>query len=76
MSDFQWDDYGEIIRPEDFTLVDSAVPHAEHVGALNRRESVEMGGQMMPSIDADADIPTKCISYVSKLEVRRRRTCL
>ncbi|VDP06542.1 unnamed protein product [Soboliphyme baturini] len=63
----KWDDYGEIIHPEDYMIVDTALPMADI-----KRERDPFEGDTAPQASPEmgvVEVPTKCIRYVQKLEV-------
>uniref|UniRef100_A0A915IT43 Cleavage and polyadenylation specificity factor subunit 2 n=1 Tax=Romanomermis culicivorax TaxID=13658 RepID=A0A915IT43_ROMCU len=69
----KWDDYGEIINPEDYTIAEMPVPSA--AGIKSERELNESlsgksvdGPSMTNNEVSTVDVPTKCIKYVQKLE--------
>ncbi|VDK54435.1 unnamed protein product [Anisakis simplex] len=69
----RWDDYGEIIRPEEYMIADNTatVPHlpAERTADTNTPESpASENGQTVPHYE-EREWPTKCISQITKIEV-------
>jgi len=74
---FKWDDYGEIIRPEEYIIADAVVPQMDKVGkAIGVLTKEEEGGfadeddepmPLMPLVMEEW--PTKCISEIRKIEV-------
>lgn len=63
----RWDDYGEIIRPEEYTVADSAM-----VSLIETRPDSSMddkdGIQIIPVYE-EKEWPTKCISQITRMEV-------
>uniref|UniRef100_A0A915AJI3 Cleavage and polyadenylation specificity factor subunit 2 n=2 Tax=Parascaris univalens TaxID=6257 RepID=A0A915AJI3_PARUN len=67
----RWDDYGEIIRPEEYMIVDSSVvPHitTERVAETIPGTLHSENGQTVPHYE-EREWPTKCISQITKMEV-------
>ncbi|KHN82608.1 putative cleavage and polyadenylation specificity factor subunit 2 [Toxocara canis] len=67
----RWDDYGEIIRPEEYMIADtSIVPHTttERVSETVPGTPGSENGQTVPHFE-EREWPTKCISQITKMEV-------
>ncbi|MBN3325443.1 CPSF2 factor, partial [Atractosteus spatula] len=65
----KWDEYGEIIRPEDFLVPELQATEEEK----NKLESGMTNGE--EPMDQDlSDVPTKCISSTETLEIKARIT--
>ncbi|KAH7697660.1 hypothetical protein AAVH_35256 [Aphelenchoides avenae] len=63
----KWDDYGEIIRPEEYMIADAMVPQVKDEDDADRKqEADEPDGQIIPSIE---EWPTKCVRDFTKIEI-------
>ncbi|PAV88691.1 hypothetical protein WR25_20133 isoform C [Diploscapter pachys] len=59
----KWDDYGEIIRPNEYKTEDTI---AQIETVEYKRESTDDGEQIMI---VEEKVPTKCVRYVQKMEI-------
>lgn len=65
----KWDEYGEIIRPEEYTIADtSVVPQISDRRSEGDPNSQTDDGQVVPLYE-EREWPTKCISQITKMEV-------
>ncbi|KAI1724503.1 metallo-beta-lactamase superfamily domain-containing protein [Ditylenchus destructor] len=64
----RWDDYGEIIRPEEYIIADAVVPQVEKEPEV--KEELDENGETTKSAGGTAEEwPTKCVNYQGKFEV-------
>lgn len=60
----KWDDYGEIIRPEDYMIIEAPLP-----GSDVKKEETDSGSVEICHPEVGTEFPTKCIRYLQSLEV-------
>ncbi|CAI4229272.1 unnamed protein product [Auanema sp. JU1783] len=63
----KWDDYGEIIRPEEYMTADSIVPQTDGSNAEEKPLGQTEETAVAPA--PTEDWPTKCVRYNQKVEV-------
>ncbi|KAI1716258.1 metallo-beta-lactamase superfamily domain-containing protein [Ditylenchus destructor] len=64
----RWDDYGEIIRPEEYIIADAVVPQVDKEPEV--KEELDENGESSKSASGTAEEwPTKCVNYQGKFEV-------
>jgi cleavage and polyadenylation specificity factor subunit 2 len=66
----RWDDYGEIIRPEDYMIIDSTPAEEEPVDVVRNRGAPvrkQSGGE--ETAQDLSEIPTKCISVKQRVDI-------
>ncbi|XP_041721216.1 cleavage and polyadenylation specificity factor subunit 2 isoform X2 [Coregonus clupeaformis] len=66
----KWDEYGEIIRPEDFLVPELQATEEEK----NKLESGMAKGDEPMDQDSSSKVPTKCTSTTENLEIKARVT--
>ncbi|CAB1339891.1 unnamed protein product [Coregonus sp. 'balchen'] len=66
----KWDEYGEIIRPEDFLVPELQATEEEK----NKLESGMANGDEPMDQDSSSKVPTKCTSTTENLEIKARVT--
>ncbi|NP_001134023.1 cleavage and polyadenylation specificity factor subunit 2 [Salmo salar] len=66
----KWDEYGEIIRPEDFLVPELQATEEEK----NKLESCMAKGDEPMDQDSSSKVPTKCTSTTENLEIKARVT--
>ncbi|CDQ66128.1 unnamed protein product [Oncorhynchus mykiss] len=66
----KWDEYGEIIRPEDFLVPELQATEEEK----NKLESGMAKGDEPMDQDLSSKVPTKCTSTTENLEIKARVT--
>ncbi|KAL3098020.1 hypothetical protein niasHT_027565 [Heterodera trifolii] len=66
----RWDDYGEIIRPEEYIIVDSAAATQQLATVTKEKDTAgdEEEGDEQRRVAVE-EWPTKCISYIAKIEI-------
>lgn len=73
----RWDEYGQIIRPEDYTLVEANTMQPNPLfKQFNQRKSEIKDEDEESSSESEKEVeiwPTKCISYSEKIEVCFKR---
>lgn len=64
----KWDDYGEIIRPEEYMIADT--PVVPQIPPEHKDGTVDgsFDGQVVPLYE-EREWPSKCISQIMKMEV-------
>ncbi|XP_065053263.1 cleavage and polyadenylation specificity factor subunit 2-like [Rhopilema esculentum] len=62
----KWDDYGEIIKPEDYFLIQDSTPMEEDTAVQDEEEDEKTS---VPIKDL-SKIPTKCVITKEKIEIR------
>uniref|UniRef100_A0A914GYR1 Cleavage and polyadenylation specificity factor subunit 2 n=1 Tax=Globodera rostochiensis TaxID=31243 RepID=A0A914GYR1_GLORO len=66
----RWDDYGEIIRPEEYIIADSAAAPQHLATVANEKDAVGEEGDVEEQRRVVVEEwPTKCISYITKIEI-------
>ncbi|XP_010880557.2 cleavage and polyadenylation specificity factor subunit 2 isoform X1 [Esox lucius] len=66
----KWDEYGEIIRPEDFLIPELQATEEEK----NKLESGMANGDEPMDQDSSSKVPTKCTSSTESIEIKARVT--
>ncbi|CAB3385908.1 Hypothetical predicted protein [Cloeon dipterum] len=61
----KYDEYGEIVRPEDYKMTDLTLEAEEEV--VNK-ENVQVKEEEMPAVDIN-EVPTKCVTTLRNLHV-------
>ncbi|KAI6191554.1 Cleavage and polyadenylation specificity factor subunit 2 [Aphelenchoides bicaudatus] len=68
----RWDEYGQVIRPEDYMLVETDTMQPNPLYKLNKQKSEIKDENDESGSDSENEMelwPTKCISYPEKIEV-------
>ena len=65
----QYDEYGEIIRPEEYTIAESYMPVVPTNAPTTGHSVDAMDDSVDAGVSAPSEVPTKCIASVTKLEV-------
>ncbi|KAL0967596.1 hypothetical protein UPYG_G00254270 [Umbra pygmaea] len=66
----KWDEYGEVIRPEDFLIPELQATEEEK----NKLESGLANGDEPMDQDSSSKVPTKCTSTTESIEIKARVT--
>uniref|UniRef100_A0A1I8BLK4 Cleavage and polyadenylation specificity factor subunit 2 n=1 Tax=Meloidogyne hapla TaxID=6305 RepID=A0A1I8BLK4_MELHA len=74
----QWDDYGEIIRPEEYMTAETAAPNTSTSPTINPKiEKEEMADDDIAEVNVERqriqqiieEWPKKCVSFITKIEI-------
>lgn len=74
----RWDDYGEIIRPEEYMTAETAAPNTSTSPTINPKiEKEEMADDDIAEVNVERqriqqiieEWPKKCVSFITKIEI-------